>query len=129
MPSSLQLAQPATVLPWSLCSSFQANYYWPVVTSELYPDGRVQQLVQAAQPRHSWSLSKKLAYTDWATLKAFYEARKGGLEPFYFYPERLHYDATGVSTTGRYTVRFNGQLQMQYNFSRFLISLQLMEIA
>jgi hypothetical protein len=128
MPGSLALATPTTVLPWSLTSQWQEDTYWATIQSEVYPDGSEQLSVQVAQPRRSWALTKRLNYTEWIALRDFFEARKGGFEPFYFYTDKGFYDALGVNTTGRYTVRFDGPLQSEYGLSRFVISLRLVEV-
>ncbi len=129
MPGSLQLAQPSTVLPNTFCTSFVETTAWTIVQPNTYPDGRVQTNLQVSQPRHAWALAKRLTYSQFNTLKTFYEARSGGLQPFYFYPDPANFDASGTSTTGRYTVRFDGAFQHTYGLARFDVSVSLIEIS
>ena len=116
MPGSVANAVPATVLPQTLCAAFRHSRNYPLVLNE-YRDGTAQRELQAASSRKSWVLAKHLGETALGTLRTFYEARKGGKEAFYFYdpyspatgqPVGSNYDGSGTSTTGRHTVRFNG---------------------
>ena len=127
MPGSLTYSSPSTVMPYSLCSAFAEDRIWACLMSEPYADGRTQASVLVAQPRRSWTLTKTLTYTEWIAFKAFYEARRC-VDAFYWYPIKTQYDASGVSTTGRYTVRFHGALQQTTGIARFVVSIQLIEI-
>ena len=129
MPASLALAQPTTVMPFSLCRSFVEDRLWTNIISEPYPDGRTQGRVQVGQPRRSWTITQRLSFTQYNTLHTFYNARKGMLEPFYWYPLQTDYDATGTSLTGRYTVRFNGSLSAEYLPGKQTLNIQLIEVA
>jgi hypothetical protein len=72
--------------------------------------------VNAASSERQWDISVRLKGTQVATLYAFYVARLGDLSPFWFYPmdeigptnpeSGGFYDPTGVSTIGRFVVRF-----------------------
>lgn len=114
MPLNLAAAAPATVLPAALASAYERTDSYEVRISE-YPSGESQRDVAASSLRRTWSLARSLRPAAYAALLAFYAARKGSLEPFFFYdpfdtaPFGSH-DATGVATTGRYTVRFAGSL-------------------
>ena len=57
-------------------------------------------------------------------LWAFWQARNGGTESFYFYnpAEAPTPDLSGVSTTGRYLVRFEAQELSRKNFALKLFS-------
>ena len=129
MPGSVALSVASTVLPHQLCAAWTLEYAWPVSVSEGYPDGRRQVRTDGSVARSVWRQSRKLTYTEFAALKAFYDARKGGYEAFYFYPRTADYDASGVSTTGRYKVRFDGSLEQQYEIARYVLSLKLVEVA
>lgn len=116
MPGSVQNAAPLTVLPQTLCTAFRAAREYPVLINE-YRDGETQRTVLTDSSRKSWVQSKRLTAEQTETLRAFVEARRGPLEPFYYYDPYSpasgqaigsNYDATGVSTVGRYTVRFTG---------------------
>jgi len=131
MPGSLPLTTPpvGVVLPFALASAFAQTITWPVVPSGPYADGRVQQRVDGIVSRRSWLLTRRLTYTEWGLLKDFYAARKGPLEPFYCYFTKAEHDPTGVSTAGRYLVRFEGGLSAEYQMSRHVASLQLIEVS
>jgi hypothetical protein len=129
VPASLQVAQPATVLPHSLCSAFSEQRSFPIVANEPYVDRRTQRSFQANISRKAWSLGKRLAYTEWLALRDFFRARKGMTQPFYFYPNNADHDPTGTSVTGQFTVRFQGALSETYNVGRHGIELALVEIA
>lgn len=59
--------------------------------------------IEGRSLQHVNSDSTKEANKFWA----FYKARLGSFEPFYFYnPAEAVIDLTGVATTGRYLVRF-----------------------
>ena len=126
MPGTLAYAAPTAVLPSNLCTSFVEPRAWPNVAND-YADGNFQVRTDGANPRHSWNLSQRIPYATWAALKAFYNSVHLG--PFYFYPNPANYDATGASTTGRYTVRFDGQFPSTYNMPRWDVSFSLLEIA
>lgn len=131
MPGSLQLASVPEdcVLPYSLCASFQEDTAWPVVFAGPYADGRQQQRVDGGYSRRSWSLTKRLTSAQWDDMLEFHVARKGPLEPFFWYPRQADHDPTGASPTGRYTVRFDGELRAQYMMGRLSCSLKLVEVA
>ena len=115
MPGSVLNAAPATVLPQSLCRTFVHERAYPLIENE-YKNGESQRSVLATNSRRRWRLAKRLAPAAIQTLRAFFDARKGATEPFYFYDPydtnpKFSYDPTGVATVGRYTVRFNGDWQ------------------
>lgn len=116
MPGSVANAAPTTVLPQTLCTAFRHSRAYPLLLNE-YRDGTAQRELLADSSRKFWVLAKRLSATDLGTLRDFVEARGGAKEPFYFYdpyapasgqPIGSNYDETGVSTTGRHTVRFTG---------------------
>jgi hypothetical protein len=64
-----------------------------------------------------------------ATFRAFFTARRH--EPFYFYDPwdaNFAYDPTGVSSTGRYVVRFACPWQQVNDIARIDINLAIIEI-
>lgn len=133
MPGNVAAAAPSTVLPKSLCLAFSQAREWPTVQND-YPSGENQRSVQTTVPRRSWSLSKRLAPADAGALLSFFIARKNGLEPFFFYDfsegsTLFNYDATGVSSIGRFTVRFNGEFRMSLGIARCDASFRLVEVA
>jgi hypothetical protein len=128
MPGSVSLAAPVTVLPYGLSEMYVESYEWPTVTSQPYSDGAVQVRSDAAAVRRSWALSQRWEFDDIDDLVGFWEDRKGAHEPFYFYPILSQYDATGVSTTGRYRVRFDGAFQRDYQMGRWPASFRLIEV-
>lgn len=84
MPGSVQSAAPATVMPWSLCRAFVHSREYAVLGND-YRNGESQRDKLTATSRKRWHLAKRLKPADLATLRAFYEARNGPHEPFYFY--------------------------------------------
>lgn len=129
MPGSVAAAVPSTVMPYSLCSAWKETRTRPCRISGPYPDGRSQRAVLATVSRYEWELSKQLTYAEWTALQQFFVDRGGSLEPFYFYPEKIAWDATGNSVFGRWTVRFNGSLSRTFQMSRQQASLSLIEVA
>jgi hypothetical protein len=104
MPGSVLNADPLTVLPASLSRVFVHEREYPVLDNE-YRNGESQQSVQATNSRKRWRLAKRLAPAQLATLRDFYEARKGPTEPFYFYDRyetspKFSHDPTGQAVAG-----------------------------
>ncbi|MGC4052940.1 MAG: hypothetical protein QM757_26735 [Paludibaculum sp.] len=85
--------------------------------------------MMAAVSRYEWELSKQLTYAEWTALLQFFLDRGGSLEPFFFYPEKIAWDATGNSVFGRWVVRFNGSLSRTFQMTRQQASLSLIEVA
>jgi hypothetical protein len=104
-----------------------------------YRDGTAQRSLGSASSRKSWVLSKHLGETALGTLRTFYEARKGGLEAFWFYDPYSpatgqavgsNYDGSGTSTQGRHIVCFRGDWsQSTETPGRFDAEFGLMELA
>ena len=129
MPGAVAAASPATVMPSSLCTAWN-ELRAHVVRDNTYVDGSGQRAVlTATTSRRSWALSKRLTVPQWESLRQFFLARRGGTEPFYWYYTKASYDATGVSTTNRITVRFDGALSRNYGVARQDVSLRLIEIS
>jgi phage-related protein len=133
MPASVSSAAPATVLPRSLALGFIRQQEYPVIES-VYGNGESQRSVQATTSRRRWRLAKRLAPSQLAELRAFYEARNGPVEPFYFYDPyetspRFTHDQTGQSTFGRYIVRFDCEWNQNTGPARSDVQIDLIELA
>ena len=133
MPGSVQNAAPAAVLPQSLCRAFVHTREYPVVDNE-YRNGESQRSAQASTSRKRWRLSKRLTPAQLQGLRAFYEARNGPAEPFYFYDPyetnpKFSYDPTGQAVAGRYTVRFNCEWSQSLSPGRAEVEIELLEVA
>jgi hypothetical protein len=130
-PGSVANAAPVTVLPLSLCKSFSHARAYEVDQNE-YLNGEYQGKALTATSRKRWKLSKRITSTELGTLRTFYFARSGPKEPFYFYDpwaSGFTYDATGVQTTGRYTVRFDSNWNQVSLMGRMETELSLVELA
>lgn len=134
MPGSVANAAPATVMPWSLSRAFVRSQEYPVLADE-YKNGESDRSRLADTSRKSWRLTKRLTAAALEELRLFYYARNGAREPFYFYdpwdelPKFGGYDPTGVETTGRYTVRFEGAWDQAMGIVRGDVQLALVELA
>lgn len=118
MPGIVTQAVATTVLPYALSSEFVESYDWPIVENGPFPDGSYVRHKQGTASRRGWRLSRRLSSAQFTDLLAFWTARKGTHEAFYFYPVQAQHDATGVSTTGRFLVRFNGALNVTHTMGR-----------
>lgn len=133
MPGSVQNAAPSTVLPLSLSRAFVHSREHAVLAND-YPNGQSQRSVFTTFSRKRWKLTKRPTPAQLSALRDFYDARKGGLEPFYFHDPwdtspKFSYDPTGVATTGRYTVRFEGTWEQSVDLGRTEVSIELVELA
>jgi phage-related protein len=133
MPGSVQNATPATVLPQSLCRAFVHTREYPVIGNE-YRNGESQRSVESSTSRKRWRLAKRLTAAQLRALRAFYEARNGLAEPFYFYDPyetspKFSYDPTGQAVAGRYTVRFNCEWSQSASPGRAEVVIELVEVA
>lgn len=133
MPGSIANAAPTAVLPLSLSRAFSHSREYPLIENE-YKDGTSQRSLQASTSRKRWKLTKRLTPSQLSALRTFYFARNGPLDEFYFYDPfetspKFSYDGTGVATTGRYTVRFEGPWQQLITFSRADADLALAQVA
>jgi len=118
MPGTVSQAVATTVLPYSLASEFVECRTWPVIENGPFPDGSYLKALQGAADRREWGLARRLTGAQYNSLLAFWAARKGSHQPFYFYPVEAQHDATGVSTTGRLLVRFLGQFSTTHIVGR-----------
>lgn len=97
-----------------------------------YSDGTRERALLVATSRRRWQMSRILGAAALSVHRAYFEARGGRAEPFYFYDlidERSAvYDPTGVATLGRRTVRFDAPWSQSAAWPRSLASIQLIEI-
>jgi phage-related protein len=133
MPGSVQNAAPMTVMPASLSRSFAHERAYPVVESE-YRNGESQRSVQATNSRKRWRLAKRLTPVQLATLRDFYDARKGPTEPFYFYDPyetnpKFSHDPTGAAVAGKYRVRFSSDWNQSIGPGRSDVPIEVIEVA
>ncbi len=133
MPGSVANATPVYVMPHSLFTAFVQNRVFPCLVNE-YKNGESQRSVQAETSRKSWRVAKRLTPSKLATLLTFYEARKGQHQTFYIYDPfetspMFSYDDTGVETTGRYTVRFDGPWEQLAQVPRTNLPLLITQVA
>lgn len=133
MPGSVQNAAPASVLPHSLSRAFVHEREYPVLDNE-YRDGESQRSAQAANSRKRWRVAKRLPPAQLQTLRAFFDARKGSTEPFYFYDPyetnpKFSHDPTGQAVAGRYVVRFAGEWSQTVSLCRSDVSIEMIEVA
>lgn len=133
MPGSVSNAAPATVLPWSLCKSFNHAREYIVIENE-YRNGESQRSLLVQTSRKRWSTPRRLTPAILATFRSFYDARKGPHESFYFYDPwdtnpKFSYDPTGQATTGRYTVRFDCVWEQLVGMGRIDVQLSLIQLA
>jgi hypothetical protein len=133
MPGNASNAAPATVFPQILCTAFQQTREIAVQVNE-YRNGESQRALQVGSSRRKWTLAARLPTALLNTLRAFYLARRGGTEAFYYYdpfavvPIGSNYDATGANPTGRIIVRFEGEWQQSMGMARTDIQIQLVEV-
>lgn len=135
MPGSVNNAVAVGVLPQALCTAFTERRDWASRVNE-YHDGSRQSTAQVSTPRRSWGLRQRLIATVLETLYTFYLAHQHAA--FYFYNPKepatgqavgSNYDATGVSTQGRYLVRFAGDWAQTTYIPRADCTLELIEVA
>jgi hypothetical protein len=128
MPGNVAAASPSAVLPAGLASAFRESRQWAARESGPYPDGRHQVAQMATTSRKAWELGRYLTFSEWSTLQAFFDSRKGPLEPFWFYPILTQHDPTGVSATGRWIVRFEGSISRVYRPGRQEVQFRLVQV-
>lgn len=133
MPDSVAAVSPTTVLPYSLAKDFQQIRMY-AVDQNRYPDGTVQSSVISSSSRKRWILGRPCTAAQLAALRAFFIARTGQAQEFWFYDPsetipKFSYDNTGVATVGRYAVRFDGQFQQSLKSGPKPAQFALIEIA
>jgi hypothetical protein len=130
MPGNLLNATPSGVMPYALCTAFSESREYVQLQTQ-YHDGAIQRSQLAQTSRHTFSLSQRLTAALAIALKTFWDSQQGGTVPFVFYNLiEASYDATGNSTQGRYTVRFQGSWSQNTGLARTDVpQLQLIEVA
>lgn len=133
MPGNLQAAVPTTVLPKGLCAAYEQTRLYEANVNE-YPNGESQREVRVNSARRRWEQTRKLKPAQLIELITFVADRKGATEPFYMYDPAEstpygNYDATGVSTNGRFTVRFDGAFSFTLQLGRGEATMTLVEVA
>ena len=134
MPGNVSSATASLVMPLSLSRAFEHSREYAVRANEEYALGESQRRAITSTSRKSWRLSKRLTPDEYDDLLAFYESVGGPMVPFYFYDgsERTplwSWDATGVSTTGRYAVVFRNRWRAEFGFPRHNVDIELVEVA
>ena len=136
MPGSVANAAPVEVMPRVLCRAFTAGRAW-LCDENLYRNGESQRRARVATSRKSWQVSPALSAAQWDALLDFMADRRHGWEPFFFYDPfqpasgqavGSNYDATGVSTQGRYTVVLRGSVEAELSLPRGTVNVQLVEV-
>lgn len=99
------------VMPWKLARSFVRSQSFPLITNH-YRNGEQQVRALAVGNRKLWEIEVALTAANLTALRDFYVAHSGPLIPFLFYDvtetsPAFSYDATGIASTGRWTVRFD----------------------
>lgn len=133
MPGYLRYPVATAVLPNALSRAFSRADEFLVADNE-YANGESQRKVEGATSRKRWRLTKHLTPDRLEELRAFYEARKGPTEPFYFYDPyetipKFSHDPTGTALGGRYTVRFDCAWEQACGLGRSDVSIELIELA
>lgn len=135
MPGSVANAVVSTVMPALLASQFVRSDSW-AVQQVAYANGEIESRSQVTSSLRRWEadlIGDADALADW---KDFWEATKHAA--FYFYdpfepvsgqPIGSNFDATGVSTTGRFKVCWEGSWRQQMTLGRFSARMVLREVA
>lgn len=128
MPGNVASATASVVMPLVLCSSFQRSERWRALSNS-YANGEHEAKELVTNSRRSWDLAASLTAAALVDLRNFYVDRNGQLKTFYFYDvnEGAH-DATGVSATGRYIVRFAGAWSHTRQLGRLPATFALLEL-
>lgn len=136
MPGNVANSVSSTVLPEGLCRAFAASLERLTDFND-YKNGESHRRKKVETSRRSWIMIRAVDAAQWDELVAFAEARKG-VQAFFFYdpfehatgqPVGSNYDPTGVSTQGRYKVRFDGVFSCSWNSPRGSVDVRLLELA
>lgn len=132
MPGNVPNASPTELMPFALAKLFRRQQVYAVLRNE-YLDGEPQIGALTDTSRKAWELTVRVPRAEIAAFRAFYTARRGPLEPFYFYDlsetsPPFTYDETGSSVSGRYTVRFDGPWDQTLDVGLGEFSLRLIEV-
>jgi hypothetical protein len=130
MPGNVAPPAPADVIPFGLYSAFQEELRIEAYVNS-YPDGSSDRAALATNPRHWFRCTRAVTAAQYTALKTFFDAHR--IVPFYFYNLRetvppWTWDSTGASTSGRYTVVFDGGWSDQIGLGRSSVSFNLREV-
>jgi hypothetical protein len=114
-------------MPDSLSTAFSEQRSFATRVNE-YRGGEAQRMVLVATSRRTFSQTKRLAPADLITLRTFRDTVKHRAFWFYHCKEGV-YDATGVLTAGRYTVRFEGSWSQTSYIPRTEAQVTMVEVA
>lgn len=137
MPGNVPNAAPTTVLPAILCSAFARQVDRLVAVNE-YKSGERQVRSRVTASRGRWTATIKRTSAQMSALLAFFDARKGKVQAFWFYDPfdvatnqlpGSNWDASGTSTTGRYAVRFDSSFSRVLMIPRSQVQITLVEVA
>lgn len=125
-------AAPQGVFPWHLAAAFSRDDSYNILVNN-YIDGECQKRALVETARAGFRLSETLTASQLRELTAFWGSHLTAF-PFYFYDvaetANFGYDASGVSTQGRYIVRFDGPFQTQFGLGRIgRANVRLVEVA
>jgi hypothetical protein len=129
MPASVQNAVATTVMPFFLARQFTASRE-VLVQENVYRDGERQLGLLAHTSLKTFITLLATTAIQLTAMREFYLARKGGLEPFYFYygPEcGYRHDPSGQASEGRYIVIFLNPWEQVIGMGRSEASIQLIE--
>lgn len=135
MPGSVANAVVSEVMPRLLASQFTRSDVW-ACQQLTYANGEVESRSQVTSSRRRWEAELVGDAARMAEWKDFWLDTKNGA--FYFYDPfepvsgsaiGSNFDATGVATTGRYKVAWEGSWQQQMTMGRFSVRMVLVEVA
>jgi hypothetical protein len=114
-------------MPNSFCIAFSEQRSFASRVNE-YRGGEAQRMALVATSRRTFMQSKRLDPTNLLALRTFRDTVRHGA--FYFYHcKEGAYDATGVLTAGRYTVRFEGNWDQTSYIPRTEAQITMVELA
>jgi hypothetical protein len=111
MPQNIAGANPVDVLPALVTVAFNEQFRFEAIVNQSYADGSSDRAALTQNSRSFFRASTKLSAAQWLVLRNFFWGHIG--KAFYFYFGRetqppFTVDMSGNSTTGRYTVVFDG---------------------
>lgn len=124
--ANASVGSPVRIMPDHLSRSFtEAREY--IGNGNDLNDGTSIRRALTTNSRKYFDREVAIGSVEAAALKVFYEANRHRAFYFYFFAEGT-YDATGVSATGRYIVRFDGGFDRVREMGRHAIRIRLAEI-
>lgn len=121
------------VMPASLCRTFGQSEEHLVEENE-YHNGESQRRARTVSSRKRWRLAKRLSPAALQVLRAFYDARNGTHDCFWFYDPwetvpKFSHDPAGVAVAGRYAVRFAAPWGQEVVLGPADVQVELIEVA